>query len=69
MSIGDVTDIFGIPGSDGSGGRGTRGEGLVVGMTSEILILTISNCRCKRKFSKCQVHDDFIVCTSSVNSS
>ena len=31
--------------------------------------LNISNCRCKRKFSKCQAHADFIVCTSSVISS
>ena len=28
--------------------------------------INISNCRCKRKFSKCQAHSDFIVCTSSV---
>ena len=28
--------------------------------------LTISNYRCKRKFSKCQAHADFIVCTGSV---
>ena len=31
--------------------------------------INISHCRCKRKFSKCQAHADFIVCTSSVISS